>query len=190
LHPLEVAGVLVKLGEDEPVDAEVTGGTTPPGRTAAGAGFGGFCADTFTFLAELAHNNRRDWMERQCDRYRYAVREPLVELCRALASRYVGPVVRDGHGWDLDTQALPGRALTSICRNAYGRGGPYNTTLWIAFARHPCGGRREDVQFFVRLDAAGLGYGLRLGRKAREAAHRFRRNVATSQLMPGHCTRR
>jgi MoxR-like ATPase len=33
------------------------------------------------------------------------------------------------------------------------------------------------VQFFVRLDAAGLSYGLCLGREAREAGHRFRRQV-------------
>jgi uncharacterized protein (DUF2461 family) len=178
LHPLEVAGALATLGEGEPGDGDTTAGGASPGRATAGTGFGGFCADTFTFLAELTNNNRRGWMERQRDRYRYAVREPLVELCRALADRYVIPVPRDGLGWELDTEAHSGRALTSVCRNAYGRGGPYNTALWIAFARHPAGGRREDVQFFVRLDPAGVGFGVRVGRKARDAGRRFRRNVA------------
>ena len=93
----------------------------PEGREAPRAAFAGFCPDTFHFLGELAHNNRRDWMERQRDRYRFAVREPLVELCRALAGRYVGPVLRGGHGWEVDAEARSGRALTSICKNDYGR---------------------------------------------------------------------
>ena len=41
----------------------------------------------------------------QRDRYRFAVREPLMELCRALAERYVEPVLRGVHGWDLDIEA-------------------------------------------------------------------------------------
>ena len=39
------------------------------------------------------------------DRYRFAVREPLAELCRALAARYVEPVLHGVHGWDLDVEA-------------------------------------------------------------------------------------
>jgi MoxR-like ATPase len=115
-------------------------------------------------------------MNTQRDRYRYAVREPLVELCRALAGRYVEPVLRREWGWDLDTAARSGRALTSICKNDYGRSVPYHTALWITFCRRGPG-RRNDAQFFVRLDAAGLSYGVRLGRDARDAGRLFRRNV-------------
>jgi MoxR-like ATPase/uncharacterized protein (DUF2461 family) len=137
----------------------------------------------------LAHNNKREWMEGQRDRYRFAVREPLIELCRVLAQRYVEPVLRGVHGWRLDTEPRTGRALTSICKNAYGRTQPYNTTLWIAFCRRtpsplpsPPGGEgrvsgREDAQFFVRLDGDGLHYGLRLGRKARKLLPCFREQV-------------
>jgi MoxR-like ATPase len=166
VHALEVPAVLEALA--------------PPDASAGGARrteFGGFCDDTFHFLSELGHNNRRDWMERQRDRYRFAVRRPLVELCRALAERYVGPVLRGVHGWDLDTEARSGRALTSVCKNAFGRTQPYNTTLWIAFCRRDESGRRGGAQFFVRLDAAGLRFGLRLGRKARDAVTTFRQNV-------------
>ncbi len=116
-------------------------------------------------------------MERQRERYRFAVRQPLLELCRALAGRYALPVLRGVHGWDLDTEPRSGRALTSICKNAYGRTEPYNTALWIAFCRRSERGGREDVQFFVRLDGEGLRYGLRLGRKARGAMQRFRQHV-------------
>src|SRR5581483_8585843 len=117
------------------------------------------------------------WMERQRDRYRFAVREPLLELCRVLCERYIEPVLCSVHGWRLDTRPRPGRALTSICKNAYGRTQPYNTALWIAFCRRTDTGRREDVQFFVRLEGEGLRYGLRLGRKARAAVQRFRQHV-------------
>jgi uncharacterized protein (DUF2461 family) len=140
-------------------------------------GFRGFCTDTFQFLAELRANNRRDWMDGQRDRYRFAVREPLVELCRALAERYVGPVLHGEHGWQLETVARSGRALTSICKNDYGRSVPYYTTLWITFCRQGPAGKRDDVQFFVRLDPDGLTYGLCLGRSAREAVEPFRRNL-------------
>ena len=159
LHPLEMPAILAGLDREE-VQPEP-------------ASFRGFCADTFHFLGELAHNNKREWMERQRDRYRFAVREPLIELCRALAERYVEPVLRGLHGWSIDTEPRSGRALTSICKNAYGRTQPYNSALWIAFCRRTERGRREDVQFFVRLDGDGLRYGLRLGRKARGAPPAF-----------------
>lgn len=166
LHPLEVPALLTALAP-EPID-------TDPGPVHPSANrFDGFCPDTFAFLADLAQNNRRDWMESQRVRYRFIVRQPLVELCQALASRYIEPVLGGVHGWRLDTVARTGRALTSICRNSYGQGDPYTTTLWITF----CRSGRADVQFFVRLDASGLRYGLRIGRKAWAAATCFRHNV-------------
>jgi 5-methylcytosine-specific restriction protein B len=169
LHPLEMPAVLATCIVDRP-DRDSRFTIHDPR-------FSGFCADTFHFLGELVHNNRREWMERQRQRYRFAVREPLIELCRALAGRYVAPVLRGAHGWDLDTAPRSGRALTSICKNAYGRTQPYNTALWIAFCRRSERGGRDEVQFFVRLDGEGLRYGLRLGRKARAAVQRFRQQV-------------
>lgn len=141
--------------------------------------FAGFCAETFRFLEELGCNNRRDWMQRQRERYRFAVRDPLVELCRALAERYVGPVLARHWGWELETAPRSGRALTSIVKNDYGRTAPYQTALWITFyPRGDAGGRGGAAQLFVRLDAAGLSYGVCLGRQARAAETRFRVNVA------------
>ncbi|HVS39923.1 MAG TPA: DUF2461 family protein [Gemmataceae bacterium] len=163
IHPLEIADILTALAP-------------PVERREEQPGFGGFCSDTFRFLHELAADNRREWMESQRDRYRFAVREPLTELCRALASRYIRPVLHGVHGWDLEAEARSGRALTSICKNDYGRSRPYNTSLWIAFCRSGTAGRR-DAQLFVRLDANGLRYGLRISRKAREACTRFRNNA-------------
>src|SRR5205823_2534525 len=90
--------------------------------------------------------------------------------------RYVRPVLCGVQGRDVEAEARSGRALTSICKNDYGRSRPYNTTLWIAFCRRGTG--RRDAQLFVRLDAAGLRYGLRVSRKAKDAVRRFRDNAA------------
>jgi hypothetical protein len=171
LHALEVSDVLRAFSTDR------------PGREdASHESFGGFCADTFHFLQELGENNRRDWMGRQRDRYQFAVRDPLVELCRALAERYVEPVLHGEWGWDVEAEPRSGRALTSICKNDYGRSVPYHTALWITFYRRGWKGgtaarRRDEAQLFVRLDAAGLSYGLCLGRDARETGRVFRENV-------------
>jgi MoxR-like ATPase len=170
LHPLTIPDLLAGLTG---VDDEPAGAQSSPSAIR----FGGFCADTFAFLQELGQNNRRAWMDGQRPRYRFAVRQPLLELCRALAQRYVEPVLRGVHGWQLEATARTGQALTSICRNAYGRGEPYNTALWIAYCRRSRPGSRADAQFFVRLDAAGLHYGLRMDRQARAAGACFRHNV-------------
>jgi MoxR-like ATPase len=177
LHPLEVPPVLAALAPEQtpclpaplphPGQARLS---LPQNQT-----FTGFCADTFRFLGELGQSNRRTWMEQQRDRYAYVVRQPLTDLCRALAKRYVGPVLCGSLGWDLDIEARNGRALTSICKNDYGRSSPYNTALWITFA--PTGQRRTGPQLFVRLSASGLWHGLRLGRSAREARGWLRQNV-------------
>jgi hypothetical protein len=180
LHPLEIPAVLAALPapyspHEDPFTFRGAPSALLSEQPLNGTMFGGFCPDTFRFLTELAANNRPDWMRARLSRYNFAVREPLAELCRALASRYVGPVLHGRHGWDLDTQARGGRALTRVCKNAFGRPRPYNTTLWIAFSSP--GKRRADAQLFVRLDPTGLRYGLRLGRAARGPLARLRGNV-------------
>jgi hypothetical protein len=168
LHRLEAPSILAALASRE---------HSPLNARRAVNGFTGFCADTFRFLKELSVNNRRGWMERQRDRYRFAVREPLAELCRALAERYVEPVLRQTHGWDLETQARNGRALSSVVKNDFGRSVPYHEALWITFYRRDRGGKRDDVQLFVRLAADGVCYGIRLGREARAAGRQFRHAI-------------
>jgi hypothetical protein len=82
----------------------------------------------------------------------------------------------------VETTPRSGRALTSVCKNDYGRSVPYNTALWITFYRRGWKGggaarRRDEAQFFVRLDESGVSYGLCLGRDARDAGRVFRENV-------------
>jgi hypothetical protein len=164
LHPLEVSDVLIAA-------------TREPDEIPRPDRFDGFCSDTFAFLAELTEHNDRLWMDTQRERYQFVVRGPLVELCRTLAARYVEPVLNRQLGWDLETEAKTGRALSSVVKNDHGRSVPYESALWVTFYRRARGGKRDDVQLFVRLDARGVAAGLSLGRRAREAGRLFRRNV-------------
>ena len=71
VHPLEIVDVVIELGD----------------RTKASScgEFKGFCRDTFAFLKELSEANSAEWMAANRERYRYSVRTPIVELCRAVA---------------------------------------------------------------------------------------------------------
>jgi hypothetical protein len=165
-HPCEVAPLLAACGELTATDA------APSAER-----FAGFCSDTFRFLGELGDHNTSDWMAGQRDRYRFVVREPLVELCEELAARYVRPVLGGEYGWELVTEPKPGRALSSVNKNDFGRGGPYTPVLWVTFYRKRLGHKRDDVQLFVRVAEDGVGYGFRLGRRARDAGRRLRAAV-------------
>lgn len=176
LHPLEVSDFL------EEFDA-----ASPP-SVAEDSAFVGFPKDAFAFLGELSEHNCRQWMEAQRERYHFAVRQPLVELCRELARTWVQPVLSERHGWHLETAARVGRALTSIAKNDYARTVPYHDSLWIVFSRRtgiaslpeaalPLIQRHEDVQLFVRLAHNGVSYGVRLGRSAGTARQVFRQNL-------------
>ncbi|MFL5339523.1 MAG: DUF2461 family protein [Gemmataceae bacterium] len=165
IHPLELPAFLTSLSAVESSDDDDE------------SSFKGFCSDSFRFLAELSANNHRGWMERERDRYQFAVRAPMAELCRALAARYVQPVLHNTHGWPLAVEPRISRCLSSICKNSYGRTAPYESALWFAYYRPEMGSKRDDVQLFVRLEAVGLTFGLYLGRNAKAAGACFRRNV-------------
>jgi 5-methylcytosine-specific restriction protein B len=137
VHPLELADLVTAAAE--------------PDEPAAPAAFGGFCADTFRFLGELGDGRSKPWMDDRRDRYQFVLRDPLVELCEALAARYIRPVLGGEYGWELEADARNGRALTSICKNDFGRGGPYQPVQWVTFYRKDRGTRRADAQFFVRV---------------------------------------
>ncbi len=175
LHPLETPAFLAALTHDsEPSH----GLLRTPEALAASTRFRGFCADTFRFLRELEANNNPAWMEQQRPRYRFAVHAPLLELCQALTERYVDPVLRGEHGWNLATRPRKGLALTSICKNHFGRSSPYQTTLWITFCDRVPGGKRSELQLVVRLNAAGLCYGVRIGPGARTEHQRLQEHLA------------
>ncbi len=164
VHPLELADVVLALATE----------TAP---APAKGDFDGFATDTFAFLTELATANSKDWMADNRERYQFVLREPLVELCAALAERYVRPVLNGEYGWELECEPRTGRAVTSICKNDFGRGGPYQPVQWITFYRQARASKRADAQFFVRLAPDGARYGFHLGRTARTAGKQFRANI-------------
>ena len=170
VHPLEMAEVLVHLAADRSETAEH---------------FGGFCPDTFRFLAELEENNQRGWLDSQRGRYHFVLREPIFELCESLRERYVEPILRRQHGFELECEARDGIALTRLTKNAFGRSGPYNTTFWIVFSGREPGGKRSATQFFVRLDTDGLRYGVMLG-AATARARRLLRERLLAHSEPLH----
>jgi hypothetical protein len=159
VHPTEVGDLLARLGR---LAAE-------PVRD----GFGGFCTDTFGFLAELRGNNRAEWMAAERHRFHYAVRDPLAELCSAVAERYAGTVLKAEYRWEMETDTRPGRALSSVCKNDFGRSDPYVPELWATFYRTP-GHTRTSAQLFIRVAADGVSFGFRLGRAARADGRRLR----------------
>ncbi len=164
VHPLELADVVLAVAEGGERDSEHDG-------------FGGFCSDTFAFLAELAEMNAKDWMAEHRERYQFVLREPMAELCASVAERYVRPMLNREYGWDLECDARTGRAVTSICKNDFGRSGPYQPVQWITFYRRAQANKRADAQFFVRVSPDGVRYGFHLGRGARDAGKQFRRNI-------------
>ncbi len=164
VHPLELADVVLAV-------------VAEPAAEAVAGDFGGFCTDSFAFLAELEEANTKDWMTENRERYQFVLREPLVELCESVAARYVRPVLNREHGWDLECDTKPGRAVTSICKNDFGRTGPYQPVQWITFYRKAQANKRGDAQLFVRVAADGVSYGFHLGRTARDAGKQFRRNI-------------
>jgi len=164
VHPLEAADVVATFA---PTDTAEQHRPT----------FHGFAGETFRFLAELTEHNAKAWMDAHRERYQFFVREPLVELCAALAERYVTPVLHREYGWEMETDPRPGRALTSIAKNDYGRSGPYTPDVWVTFYRRSSGGKRHDAQLFVRVTDSGVSFGFHLGKSAREAGRRFRKVV-------------
>ncbi len=137
--------------------------------------FRGFCRDSFYFLRELAAENRTEWMGAQRERYHFAVRRPVLELCETLADQYVRPVLLREYGWNLGTDASPGRAVSSINRNDFGRSTPYSSEVWVSFyADAPGATRRTEAQFGVKLTGGGVWYGVSVPKGAREAGKRLR----------------
>jgi MoxR-like ATPase len=164
VHPLELADVLLMFAKRSEPEARA-------------GDFGGFCSDSFAFLTELTKTNTKQWMKENRERYQFVLREPLVELCESVAERYIRPVVNREYGWELESEARTGRAVTSICKNDFGRTGPYQPVQWITYYRRSRSSKRSDAQLFVRVTADGLRYGFHLGRSARDAGKQFRKNI-------------
>lgn len=173
LHPAELPDLMQQLADTselEPTSA------SHPWETAR---FHGFCTDTFQFFRELAQHADRRWLEQQRDRHHFAVRAPLRELAEVLSQRYIEPILNRELGLHWDRDAGSTRVLTSLCRGDFGRGCVVVAEQSIQFGRSSMADA-ESVQFFVRVDATGVHFGLQLRPKARTARKQLRQCVQES----------
>ena len=115
--------------------------------------FQGFTKETFEFYMAIRFNNNREFLQANRDWYQSAVREPLVELCQALA-----PTV-EAINPQLDTR--PGRCVARINRDTrYARDkSPYRDHSFMKFRRLG-EDRDQTLGFYFELSDQGASYGL------------------------------
>ena len=120
--------------------------------------FRGFPKDTVQFLAELALNNEREWFEKNKARYEASVREPALQLVRAMAPR-LKKITK--HFVASDKKV--GGSLMRIHRDVrFGKDkSPYKTNVGLHF-RHEVGKDVHAPGIYVHLEpgSAFLGVGL------------------------------
>jgi uncharacterized protein (TIGR02453 family) len=112
--------------------------------------------ETFRFLRALGRNNRKDWMDKNRERYTAAVAEPLRQLVAALAP---GVLALDP---GFDTRPRFGATLSRINRDIrFAKDKtPYRTRVYVQFAR-PASGAALFVGVGEREVTAGFrAYGM------------------------------
>ena len=163
VHPLELVDVVIA--------ASRTGGTFNR------CGFGGFCSDTFAFLGEIGEAESKDWM---ADRPRaLPVRAPRAArgAVRAVAERYVRPVLNREYGWDLECDARPAgrsRASARTTSAAAGRTSRCSGSRSTAAAERTSGPTRSSSCGSPPTACATASTS---AARRREAGRQFRRNV-------------
>ena len=95
--------------------------------TGRDAGFGGFRREAIQFLADLAANNERAWFQAHKADYERLLKEPMEQLCVALAHRFEQRAI--------PLQADPKKSPFRIYRDTrFGRDkSPYKTNLAASF---------------------------------------------------------
>jgi uncharacterized protein (TIGR02453 family) len=80
-RPRDIGTLRVRTRRDEAVER-------PRRRAATTSDFSGFRPEAFTFLVELALNNERSWFQPRKAEYERLLKEPLEQLCLALATEF------------------------------------------------------------------------------------------------------
>ncbi len=121
--------------------------------------------ETFRFLADLARNNRTDWMRDQRPRYQEHVVAPMRALLDSLA-----PVALSLHA-EFDTSARTGTSFSRINRDTrFARDKrPYRAEMYLRFSRPAVTG---DGQLYVRVGVEGATAGFRIYDAGRDSALR------------------
>lgn len=120
--------------------------------------FRGFPRDTVQFLAELALDNDREWFEKNKARYEQSVREPALQLIRAMA-----PKLKKITKHFVASDKKVGGSLMRIHRDVrFAKDkNPYKTNVGVHF-RHEVGKDVHAPGIYVHLEpgSAFLGVGL------------------------------
>ena len=165
LHPQEMDVILVLAGRDAAaVLIEETELAVVPNN------FTGFVTDTFTFLADLQENNDKEWLDKNRERYRSHVREPLRALFQDVA-----PVIAALNP-NFETEAKYGKVLATIGKRWATEDAPYNTYLWGAFYRVDYK-KQTDAQLFIIIHPTRISVGLGVGNKAQQIIDQFHKNL-------------
>jgi MoxR-like ATPase/uncharacterized protein (DUF2461 family) len=118
------------------------------------------------FLADLAANSNRAWMQANQDRYKQELRQPFVALLEQIAAQHLRELDPQ-----LDTAVKANRVLALIRKRFPDASGEYYEYLWGAFSR---GRKQEDVQLAVLVQPEGLEVSLYLGSAQPEQLQRLR----------------
>jgi len=117
--------------------------------------FNGFPKDFFTFFAELADNNNREWFNSNKDRYSASVVNPISEFIVSMAPR-----LEDiSEHYTADPKPHGGSMFRIYRDTRFSRDKtPYKTHAGVQF-RHAAGKNAHAPGFYVHLAADGLFFG-------------------------------
>jgi uncharacterized protein (TIGR02453 family) len=123
--------------------------------------------ETFQFFQQLGKNNRREWMERNRERYKSAVVQPLRRFLEELAPE----VLKLNESFDVSGRT--GANFSRINRDIrFAKDKTlYKTQMYVKF-QIPSPGDRESGQLYVGLskDVVTVGFRLYSGGKRKESA--------------------
>jgi uncharacterized protein (TIGR02453 family) len=123
--------------------------------------------ELFSFLRDLARNNRTEWMEANRDRYKEAVVQPLRSLCEELT-----PAVLKLDG-RFDCSGRSGTNFSRINRDIrFAKDKtPYRAQMYLKFSA-PFGGEGETGELYAGFfpDTVSMGFRIYVGGKRRESA--------------------
>ena len=122
--------------------------------------------ETFVFFRDLGRNNHKEWMDKNRERYRECLVQPLRRLLEELSPRILQ---MDGN---FDVSGRTGTNFSRINRDIrFAKDKtPYKTQMYLKF-EIPAGDR-ESGQLYIGLtkDAVTLGFRLYSGAKRKESA--------------------
>lgn len=132
-----------------------------------------FTKDTFAFLAELGLNNEREWFEANKQRYERSVREPALEMIRAMA-----PHVKKVSKHLVASDEKVGGSLMRVHRDVrFSKDkSPYKTNIGIQF-RHVEGKDVHAPGLYLHIDPESVFLGAGMWHPESSALAAIRKSI-------------